>query len=182
MVFNFFKHTFQIFWYTLNMKNLAVFLSIFIFTVTCFSQQKVGVAAQNFNGVSLKGESIELEKLKGNVVVVTFWSTRCRICISEMPKLNALVDKYKGEKVVFLGLTMNNESMINRFLRKKSFKFTILPNSFGVVLKYADRDKRGRMNMGFPAHYVVDQTGNVVLKTSGFKKSKKVGRSASRAT
>ena len=156
------------------MKTLTTFLFIFVFSIACFGQQKVGVTAQNFNGVSIKGDNVELDNLKGNVVVVTFWSTRCQICVSEMPKLNALVEKYKGKKVVFLGLTMNNDAMVNKFLKKKPFKFTILPNSFGVVLKYAARDSRGRLNMGFPAHFIVNQKGEVVLKTSGFKKSKKI--------
>ena len=156
------------------MKGLVAFFLIFVFAVVAFSQQQAGTAAQNFNGASLAGDNIELDKLKGNVVVLTFWSTRCRICISEMPKLNKLVDKYSGQNVVFLGLTMNNEILIKRFLKKKPFKFTIMPNSLGVVLKYADRDNRGRLNMGYPAHFVVDQGGKVALKTSGFKKSKKL--------
>ena len=162
------------------MKILTSFALLLAFSIVGFAQQNVGVAAQNFNGISLKGENIELDKLKGNVVVLTFWSTKCRICIKEMPKLNRLVDKYDGQNVVFLGLTMNNNAMVERFLKKKSFKFNILPNSFGVVLKYADRDKSGRMNMGFPAHFVVNQNGDVVLKTSGFSTSKKVDSTINR--
>ena len=61
-----------------------------------------------------------------------------------------------------------------KFLKKKTFKYNILPNGFGTVLKYADRDSRGRLNMGFPAHFVVDQEGKVVLKTAGFSKTKKL--------
>ena len=64
--------------------------------------------------------------------------------------------------------------MVENYLKRKTFKFDILPNSFGVVLKYADRDRGGRLNMGYPAHFVVNQKGKVILKTSGFKKSAKL--------
>jgi peroxiredoxin len=156
------------------MKVAATLIIILTFSIICLGQQNVGSAAQNFVQPNMFGENIELNNLKGKVVILTFWSTKCRICVSEMPKLNRLVDKYKGQDVEFLGLTMNHQKIVERFLKKKSFKFNILPNSFGVVLKYADRDNNGRMNMGFPAHFVVNQSGEVVLKTSGFKKSKKL--------
>ena len=156
------------------MKLLATIALVFAFSVIGFGQQQVGVQAQNFNQTSMHGENVELEKLKGKVVVITFWSTKCRICISEMPKLNKMVDKYKGQEVEFLAVTMNRQSLVEKFLKKKTFKFNILPNGFGTVLKYADRDSSGRLNMGFPAHFVVDQTGKVILKTAGFSKTKKL--------
>lgn len=162
------------------MKILSTLTLILAFSLVTFAQQNSGAAAQNFVQPNMTGENVELANLKGKVVILTFWSTKCRICVSEMPKLNRLVEKYSGQDVEFLGLTMNNQSMVSRFLKKKSFKFNIIPNSFGVVLKYADRDSRGRLNMGFPAHFVVNQSGQVVLKTSGFKKSDKLDSTITR--
>ncbi|MEZ5345857.1 MAG: TlpA disulfide reductase family protein [Pyrinomonadaceae bacterium] len=156
------------------MKFLALLILVLTFSVAGFGQQEVGTSAQNFTQANMLGEDVELANLKGKVVIMTFWSTKCEICESEIPKLNSLVDKYKGRDVVFLGLTMNHQPMVEAYLKKKTFKFTILPNSFGVVLKYADRDKSGRLNMGYPAHFVIDQSGEVVLKTAGFKKSEKL--------
>ena len=156
------------------MKLLATIALVFAFSAIGFAQQQVGVKAQNFNQTSMSGEEVELNKLEGKVVVITFWSTKCRICISEMPKLNKMVDKYRGQEVEFLAVTMNRQALVEKFLKKKSFKYNILPNGFGTVLKYADRDSRGRLNMGFPAHFVVDQKGMVVLKTAGFSKTEKL--------
>ncbi len=156
------------------MKFLSLIILLFAFSVFAFGQQNTGTAAQNFNAVTINGENIELSQMKGKVAVLTFWSTKCQICVAEIPNLNRLVEKYDSEKVVFIGLTMNNEVMLNDFLKKKHFKFHIVPNSLGVVLKYADRDSKGRLLMGYPAHYVVDQTGNVVMKTSGFDKTPKL--------
>ncbi len=158
------------------MKYIASIILLLTLSVFAFGQQNKGAAAHNFTAVTLDGESIELDQIKGKVVVLTFWSTRCQICVAELPNLNNLVDKYQGKDVVFIGLTMNNEIMVNKFLKKKTFKFKIIPNSLGVVLKYADRDLRGRLMMGYPAHFIVDQNGEVVFKESGFDKTPKVDR------
>lgn len=162
------------------MRFFASIILLLTFSIFSFAQQNKGVAAQNFTATTFGGKSIELNQLKGKVAVLTFWSTRCRICISEMPRWNRLVDKYEGKDVAFLGLTMNNEMMVEKFLKKKTFKFEIVPNSLGVVLKYADRDSRGRLLMGYPAYYIVDKGGKVVLKTSGFKKTPKVDKTISK--
>lgn len=127
--------------------------------------------AQNFTSNSLKGESFELDNLKGKVVLVTFWSTQCPICVTEIPNLNKLAANYKGKKVVFLGLATQNEQVLEKFLRKNPFNFHILPNAFGVILKFADRDKQGRLSMGFPSHYLINQKGEIEFKTSGFDKT-----------
>lgn len=153
------------------MKLIVSLFLVLVFSCVGFSQQSVGAAAHNFSETTLSGENIELRQLQGKVVVLTFWSTKCQICLAEIPKLNKLVSKYNGRDVVFIGLTMNYPEMVQSYLRKKPFDFKIIPNGFAVLMKYADRDSQNRLNMGYPAHFVVDRDGKVVLKTNGFKKA-----------
>lgn len=155
---------------------LAVILS---FSALAFGQKHKPMA-ENFTGVSINGQTVNLEEMKGKVVVLTFWSTRCAICVSEIPRLNQLASSYKGKDVVFLGLTMDNPQSVEKFLKSKPFNFNIIPNSFGVVLKYADRDKSGNINMGFPAHFLVNQNGEIELKTNGFDKTDLLDKKISR--
>jgi peroxiredoxin len=162
------------------MKFIASIILLLTFSIFTFGQQNTGVAAHNFTATTIGGENIELFQLKGKVAVLTFWSTKCMICVAEMPQLNKLVDKYNGKEVAFIGLTMNNEMMVQNFLKKKTFKFTIIPNSLGVVLKYADRDSKGRLLMGYPAYYVVSKNGEVVLKESGWDKVSQIDQTINR--
>lgn len=133
--------------------------------------QKAKPAAENFSATSLEGAAFDLAEMKGKVVLLTFWSTKCPICAAETPKLNALAESYKNKNVVFLGLTMENANKVEAHLRKKPFNFHIIPNSFGVVLKYADKDGDGNVSMGFPAHFLINQKGEIELKTNGFDKT-----------
>ncbi len=155
------------------MKNLIGLFLILVLSAAAFGQQsRAKPLAETFSATALDGESFDLAELKGKIVVLTFWSTKCPICHSEIPKLNQLVETYQDKAVVFLGLTMENSDKVKNYLKKTPFKFDILPNSFGVVLKYADKDGDGNVAMGFPAHFLINQKGEIEFKTSGFSKTK----------
>lgn len=132
---------------------------------------KPGELAPTFTSSSLDGNFYDISALRGSVVVVTFWSTRCAICHSEIPMLNKLTSRYAGKNVVFLALTTENEERIAPYLRSNPFKFKILPNSFGVLLQYTDRTKDGNLDMGYPAFYVVDKAGKIAYRSSGYDKT-----------
>lgn len=154
------------------MRFLSVlfFIILLSFSVSAYSNNGAKPLAENFSGTSLDGKTINLADLRGKVVVVSFWTTRCAICTAEVPKLNKLADAYKGKNIVFLGLTTDNEAKVKDYLKKKPFNFEILPNSFGTLLKYADRDGNN-INMGYPTHFLINQKGEIELKTNGFDKA-----------
>ncbi|HMS42518.1 MAG TPA: TlpA disulfide reductase family protein [Pyrinomonadaceae bacterium] len=158
------------------MQKIVFLFFILTFSIAAFGQKK----AENFSSLSLDGQTFELENLRGKIVVLTFWSTRCAICQSEIPSLNKMANDFKEKDVVFLAPTLEDETRITPFLKKNPFKFNILPNSMDLVLKYADRDGRGNLDMGFPAHFIINQTGNIELKTSGFDKTVQLNSTISR--
>ncbi len=157
------------------MRLFTILLLILSFSLFAFGQQSTGSAAQNFSVSTIDDETIELEQLKGKIVVMTFWSTRCQICVAEIPNLNKMVEKYDAKDVVFLGLAWQDKAKLDVFLAKKPFKFKIIPQSFGVLLKYAERDANGRLNMGYPSHFIINKEGLVVYKAEGFDKNDKIG-------
>lgn len=152
------------------MRIVIGLLLALVFSIGCFGQSLESNAAENFVGTSLDGQTFNLAALRGKVVLVTFWSTRCAICAAEVPKLNELAASYKNKNVVFLGLTNDDAIKATAFIEKKPFDFNILPNSFGTLLKYADRDSRGNIQMGYPAYYLINQQGEITLKANGYDK------------
>ncbi|HXG86516.1 MAG TPA: TlpA disulfide reductase family protein [Pyrinomonadaceae bacterium] len=158
------------------MRLLTVLFLSFLLTVSAFAQSNKNSKplADTFTATSLDEQTVDLAALKGKVVLITFWSTKCPICTSEIPKLNQMAAKYNGRDVVFLGLTTDNDSKVKQYIKKKPFNFNLLPNSFGILLKYADKDGDGNVTMGYPAHYLINQTGEIELKTSGFDKTRKL--------
>lgn len=164
------------------MRAFSPILLILVLALSAFAQQNlsVGSAAPDFDATGLDGKTYNLNQLQGKVVVLTFWSTRCQICHSEIPKLNQVVERYRGKDVVFLAITMDNQAKVLPYLQKTPFNFNILPNSFGVFLKYADKDAGGNINMGFPAHFLIDRRGAVKLRTDGWDKAANLDSNISR--
>lgn len=154
------------------MRILIVIVISFIFVLDGYAQQQLrpGNPAPDFSVETLNGESVNLSQYRGKVVLMTFWSTRCAICHNEIPSLNRMAGRYKDRDVVFLALTMENNTRIEPYLKKNPFHFNIVPNSFGVVLKYADMDATGRINMGFPSYFVIDKRGNIEHRADGWDK------------
>src|SRR6187399_2752326 len=124
----------------LSIGFLSISLSVAAFAQTSL---KVGSPAPAFVGNSMDGKSYDLNELRGSVVVLTFWSTRCEICSNEFPKVNQIVDKYSGKNVVFLALTTENDAKVESYTQKNRLSSIILPNSFGILLQYADRTQDG---------------------------------------
>ena len=158
------------------MRLTKIVLLLAILASAAFAQQSLrpGNTAPDFAAEALDGKVYNLSQLQGKVVVLTFWSTRCPICHSELPKLSEVAKRYKDKEVVFLALTMENQGKVEPFLKKNPFEFNILPNSFGVFLKYADMDKSGNINMGFPSYFLINQTGSIALKSDGWDKTGKL--------
>ncbi len=152
----------------LSVLFLALALSFSAFAQTNKNSKPL---AENFTATALDGKNVNLADLKGKVVLMTFWSTKCPICAAEIPKLNQLAASYAGKDVVFLGLTLDNDANVKNYLKKKPFNFNLLPNSFGILLKYADKDHDGKISLGYPAHFLINQKGEIEVKTNGFDKT-----------
>lgn len=129
---------------------------------------RVGQPAPQFSATDLAGETYDLGQMKGKVVVVTFWSTRCLICKSELPKVNQMIRGYDGKDVVFLAVTTEDQSKVQPYLQKNPQAAHVIPNSFGILLAYADKDPAGNLNFGYPAFYVIDRAGRLAYKGNGW--------------
>ena len=163
-------------------KTSLLLCLVLLAASAAYSQQvlRPGQPAPTFSGQGLDGKMYDLDRLQGKVVVLTFWTTRCEICHSEIPNLNRVAERYRDKDVVFLAVTMDNEAKINPYIKRNPFNFNILPNSFGVMLKYADRDRSGNINMGFPAHFLISRRGTIALRTDGWDKAANLDSQISR--
>lgn len=161
---------------------MKAILLILLLSTLAFGQTslRVGDTAPTFSMNTIDGNLINLEDNKGKVVVLTFWSTRCEICRSEIPRLNQIVRQYESKNVIFVAATTENESRLTPFLKANKFDFQVLPDSFGMILKYADRDRSGNLDMGYPAFFVIDKSGKIGFRASGYDKTTQIAANLDR--
>lgn len=55
------------------------------------------------------GKYVDLSKMKGKVILIDFWSTRCPPCIAAMPQLKAIYDKYKEKGFEIIGVAADGD-------------------------------------------------------------------------
>jgi thiol-disulfide isomerase/thioredoxin len=104
-----------------------------------------------FNLADVNGNSVSLGHLKGKPVVINLWFTTCRPCLQEIPLLNRIKAETQ-EDVVFLAMALDEPTVINRFLLKKPYNFTIIPSATAYIES---------ITSSFPTTLFVDRGGVV---------------------
>ncbi len=119
----------------------------------------VGTAAKDFNVTDIKGKKYTLSELKGKVVVMSFWFVECKPCVMEMPELNALVQQFKDDEVVFIGVATNDKKQLKQFLKTTAFDYHIIPSAQTLINEYSIS--------AFPTNIVIDQNGIIQYSVMG---------------
>ena len=128
----------------------------------------LGKPVPEFTVVTISGDTIEMKKLSGKVVVLNFWSINCPPCIAEMPGMNKLVKDYAGSAVEFLAMTWETlDDVKNRFLSKYKFDFKIITNALPVIEQIAAS--------GYPTTYIIDKKGIIKAAWNGGRRDEKAG-------
>lgn len=108
-----------------------------------------------FESKSLKGEIIDNSNLIGKTTVIKTWFINCKPCIEEMPELNKLVERYENENVQFISLALDEKEDLEKFLEKREFKYSVLPNQKDLIQNVL------KLN-AYPTHMVINKSGEIV--------------------
>jgi peroxiredoxin len=74
----------------------------------------------------LDGKAWTLRDLRGKVVLVNFWATWCPPCRKEMPDLEALYNRFKGQGFVILGISDEEASKVKPFVENHDVAYPVL--------------------------------------------------------
>jgi len=121
----------------------------------------VNETALDFTVTDINGQKFILEELKGKIVVINFWFVECKPCVKEIPELNKLVEKFKDQGVIFLGIATNDKEQIYSFLQHTSFLYNIIPKGSDIADLY-------KINT-YPCHIVIDKNSTIVHHTTGLE-------------
>jgi thiol-disulfide isomerase/thioredoxin len=126
-----------------------------------------------FKFTALDGREVDLEKMRGKVVMVVFWATWCGPCVAEFPEVKKIYEKYhdKGLEVVGISLDDDKEDLLN-FLKKKG------PAPWPQYFDGKGWNNRISFQFaiaGVPTVFMVDRNGNLAATNLGISEEN-IGR------
>jgi thiol-disulfide isomerase/thioredoxin len=120
--------------------------------------------APNFEAKDLSGQSQKLSRLRGQIVVLSFWATWCGPCQEELPRLSQLSHEYAGKAVQFVAASIDgpkDRPKIQPFLAKNNIALNVWigPDS-GILHDFG-------LGEIVPGTVVIDEHGEIVGRIMG---------------
>jgi len=117
---------------------------------------------------NLDGKEVVLADYVGQVVLLNFWATWCPPCVREIPDLQSLHEKYKGQGVAIIGVTNDDPKAVRKFVQRKGVTYPILLD-------------KGRLEFQFgvaalPTTFVFDRKGEIVAVYVGSRSAEELER------
>ncbi len=121
-----------------------------------------GLEMPNFTFPDINGREVSLSDHRGKVVLVNVWATWCPPCRQEMPSMQSLYEKFKGENFEILAVSIDSEgrAAVAPFMRKMNLTFPALLDPGETI-----RSLYGIT--GVPESFIIDKQGILVEKIIG---------------
>jgi thiol-disulfide isomerase/thioredoxin len=106
--------------------------------------------------------TLNLNDLKGKVVLLTFWFPGCGPCRAEFPHFQAVINKFKGENVVYVGINVfpEQDPYVVPLMENTKYSFIPLRSSRVFSAKYYGVQ-------GEPENFLIDKDGKIIFR--GFR-------------
>jgi len=134
---------------------IAAVLSIAFTPAPAYAAPEIGKAAPDLVITELDGQTFDLVKLRGKVVLVNYWATWCAPCRKDMPKLDALYRRYHDQNLEMIGISIDRDSDLGK-VRKVAPKL-----SYPVALLKGITNDGFGPPAGVPITWIVDTDGKV---------------------
>jgi thiol-disulfide isomerase/thioredoxin/Flp pilus assembly protein TadD len=134
-----------------------------------FEATKWDKPAPAFELKDISGKAVKLDDFKGKLIVMDFWGSWCPPCRAELPKFQALYEKYKDNKnVAFLAMNWERPGepearmkAVTDFMAKNQYTFPVIIDHDRVAVEaYAIE--------GFPTVYLIDSKGQIRYRNLGY--------------
>ena len=156
---------------TISNPAYTIFLvaSLMLFAGTTKAEEKT-TDAENFTLKNQHGENIKLSELRGQVVLLSFWSSQCGTCIKQFSNLNKFHAKFSAKSLSVLAINIgDNFQRISQISKKFKPKFSLLFDQYSTVSAAYDIEN-------LPTYFLIDRDGNIQnkLDAENLNDSKKI--------
>jgi peroxiredoxin len=121
------------------------------------------VPAPNVTFISIAGEKISTQDLRGKVVMVNFWATSCTTCVHEMPAMVDTYNKFKDQGLQFVAVAMfyDRPDYVLNFAETRKLPFKVALDSGGDIAT-----QFGKVALT-PTTFVIGKDGKIIKRYVG---------------
>jgi len=154
-----------------RMRRSAVLLALGVLLGSLFAPPVLAIGtgsmAPEIGLKDFSGRGVSLSALKGKVVLVDFWASWCAPCREELPVLESLYKKYRGQGFEVVAVNQDQSAdNVRKFLNATKLSFPVVHDRGGSV---ASRYAPAKM----PSSFIVDRKGIVRHVHAGFRVSER---------
>ncbi len=124
-------------------------------------RDSTAVAAYPFElGLYTSKGKLNLKDLKGKVVLLTFWFPACTYCREEFPHFEAVIHKFEGKNVVYVGISAEPEEdpYVVPLMKTTKYSFIPLRGSREFAAKYYGVTSE-------PQNFLIDKDGKIIFRS-----------------
>lgn len=120
-------------------------------------------AAPKVTFTSLTGEKINLQALRGKVVMVNFWATTCPFCVHEMPQMMETYRQFQPQGLQFVAVAMSYDrpDYVVNYATTRQLPFPVALDTQGE-LAHAFGDVNAT-----PTTFLIDKSGRIIARYQG---------------
>jgi peroxiredoxin len=113
--------------------------------------------------MTLQGQRITSQDLRGKVVMINFWATSCATCVKEMPQMVETYNKYGKQGLAFIAVAMSYDppNYVLNFTQTRGLPFTVALDTQGALAKAF-----GGVQLT-PTTLVVNKRGEIIKRYVG---------------
>lgn len=127
----------------------------------CAAESLLNHKAPEFTRRDLKGQTVDLVRQRGKVVLLNFWATWCAPCESEMPAFSEWQRQYGSRGFQVIGISMDDsEAPVRKFAAR-------LRPDYPIAMGDAKLGERYGGVLGLPLTYLIDRHGVVRAQFQG---------------
>jgi len=115
----------------------------------------------DFSITDLSGQTLQLSRYRGKVVLLNFWATWCAPCRSEIPRFVDLQNKYDKEGFQIIGISLDDEpKLVHTFYQQLRINYPVAIGDAKLAEQYGGI-------LGLPVSFLIGRDGRIYARHTG---------------
>jgi len=147
----------------LKANSLLLYLLLIGLGLLTLGNWSTTIPAPDVTFTTIEGKKIELSKLKGKPVIVTFWATDCAGCIEEIPHLVEIYNQFhpQGLEIIAVAMYYDPPNHVVDITQAKQ-----IPYDVALDLKAEHAFAFGQVEL-IPNTFLISPAGEIIMQHTG---------------